>query len=343
MTYEFGLELFWYIIIIVSIICYAMLDGFDLGTGVIHLFAKTDFERRVFLNAIGPVWDGNEVWLIIVVGGLLAGFPYAYATLFSGLYTPLIILIFALIFRAVAIEFRSKHASKLWRNSWDTAFFLGSLVIALGVGVCLGNLISGLPLDQNMDYQGSFKQYLNPYALLVGVLTLSLFIMHGIIYLVMKTEDELHDKLRAWITPAMIFFIICYAVTTMVTLIYQSHMTDRFRDHPYLFILAFFNILAIANIPREISKKNDGWAFISSCANIAFLMIIFAVGTFPNLIRSSVNTEEWSITAFNAGASTTTLTVLLIIVAIGVPLVIAYGIWIYHIFRGKVKIDHMSY
>jgi len=340
-----GLEIFWYIVIVACITCYAMLDGFDLGVGALHLFAKKDIDRRIFLNAIGPVWDGNEVWLVVLVGALFAGFPFAYATLFSALYLPLYGLVCGLIFRAVAIEFRSKVAHQSWRRVWDVLFFIASVIIALGVGIALGNLIHGLPLDENHDYQGGIiLSFFHPYAILVGVLTLSAFMMHGAIYLVMKTEGELQAKLTRWITPTIVFFIMAYAVTTLVTLIYQEHMVVRMRERPYLFVIVLLNILAIASIPHQTLKGRHGWAFLSSCANIGLLLVLFAVGTFPDLVRSNMNPETNGLNIYNSSASPTTLTVLTIIVAIGIPLVIAYGFYIYKIFHGKVKIDeHMSY
>jgi cytochrome d ubiquinol oxidase subunit II len=339
-----GLDVFWYVIVISAVTFYAVLDGFDLGVGALHLFVKKDEERRVFLNAIGPVWDGNEVWLVILIGGLFAGFPEAYATLLSAFYIPFTILIAGLIFRACAIEFRSKMPSPIWRNTWDVLFFLASLIIAFVIGVALGNLIHGIPLNENHDYVGGiFLSFFTPYAILTGILVISLFMMHGAIYLVMKTEGHLEEKLKSWVNPTIIFFIMTYAITTMVTLIYQTHMTDRIRERPYLFPLVLINVLAVANIPREISKGNTGYAFISSCANMASLLVLFAVGSFPMLIRSSLDPVANSLTVFNAAASEPTLVVLAIIVAIGLPLVIAYGYFIYRVFRGKVTVDHMSY
>lgn len=344
MTVTYGLELFWYIVIIASICNYAMLDGFDLGVGCLHLLARKDEERRIFLNAIGPVWDGNEVWLVVVIGAFLAGFPLAYATLFSSFYIPFTILITGLIFRACAIEFRSKVQSLAWRKTWDFLFFLASLIISYAVGIALGNLIYGIPLNATFDYTGgAFLDFLHPYALLTGTLVFSLFLMHGAIFLSMKTEGELHKKITQWINPTIIFFIITYSITTLVTLIYLPYMAERFRERPYLFIFVIMNMLAIANIPREVNRKKMGLAFLSSCANIFFLMILFALGTFPWLIRSTVETETHSITVTNAAATAMTLKVLSVIVAIGIPLVIAYGFYIYHIFRGKVRIDHTSY
>jgi len=341
---EYGFMVFWYIVVMASIVCYAMLDGFDLGVGALQMCVKKDEERRIFLNAIGPVWDGNEVWLVIVVGALFAGFPYAYATLLSSFYIPISILVFALIFRAVAIEFRSKQAKSWWRNSWDFLFCLASIMIALIVGMALGNFIEGIPLDENFHYTGTWlTTFTQPYPILVGILTLSLFMMHGAIFLVMKTDNELQEKLIRWVRPTMIFFLIAYAVTTMVTLIYQSHMVDKLRERPYLFIIALANMLVIANIPRMIHKKRFGWAFLSSCGNIALLLILFAVGIFPDLIRSSINPEEFSLTITNSTSSLKTLQVLTVIVAIGLPLVFAYGFYVYRLFRGKVHLDHSSY
>ena len=169
------LQIFWFVIIMASVMLYAMLDGFDLGVGILNLFNRSDTERRICLNAIGPVWDGNEVWLVILAGGLFAGFPGAYATLMSAFYLPSTILIAGLIFRAVAIEFRSKRPGRVWRLTWDICFFLGSLTIAFGVGVVLGNLISGIPLNDQYDYVGSMWCFFHPYALLLGATAVSCF------------------------------------------------------------------------------------------------------------------------------------------------------------------------
>jgi cytochrome d ubiquinol oxidase subunit II len=341
---EYGFMVFWYLVIIASVIFYAMLDGFDLGVGALHLFASHDEERRIFLNAIGPVWDGNEVWLVVLIGGLLAGFPLAYATLLSAFYIPLTCLVFALIFRAVAIEFRSKTPMRWWRKLWDILFFLASVGIALAVGMALGNLIQGIPLDQNHDYAGHFVlTFFRPYAMLVGILTLALFTMHGTIYLVMKTEGYLQEKVMSWVRPAMIFFIMTYAIATVCTLIYQTHMVNNIRERPFLLLFALANMFIIANIPREIHKKNYGVAFVCSCLNIAMLLVLFAIGTFPDVIRSSIQPETNSISIVAAAASLKTLKVLAVIVAIGLPFVFGYGFFIHRLFRGKVKLDKMSY
>lgn len=338
------LQLFWYVAFILLLIGYTILDGFDLGVGMLQYIAtRDDKERRLMLNSIGPVWDGNEVWLVTAGGALFAGFPAVYATLFSALYLPLMALLCALIFRAVAIEFRSKQPMRWWRMTWDVLFAVASFSIALGLGVSLGNLVRGIPLDANEEFIGSLQDFFNPYALLVGVMTVALCAMHGIIYLVMKTEGFLHDKLREWINPSIIFFIICYAATTMATLIYMPHMTERMRNNPLFFLIALASMVSIANIPREIQRGNDGKAFISSCANIFFLLLLFALGLFPVMLRAINNPEAYSLTVYNSSSSEMTLKIMLLFALIGIPLVIAYTVAIYWIFRGKVKLESTSY
>jgi cytochrome d ubiquinol oxidase subunit II len=336
------LAVIWYIVLGVSVVAYTVLDGFDLGVGILNFFTKKDQERRIFLNSIGPVWDGNEVWLVIVGGALLAGFPVVYASLASGFYTLVMLLLAALIFRAVAIEFRSKEASLRWRFFWDFVFSVSSLIIAFGVGLVLGNLVEGLPINEKGDFVGSLPLFFRPYAILVGLTSVALFTMHGSIYLVMKTEGALHDRLRKWSTRSMILFAIMYFFLTVATLIYMPHMAERFKDMPWLIVIAGLAALSFANIPREFTKGNDGWAFLSSCSLIGLLVLIFGIGTFPRLIVSCLD-PAYSLTIFNTCSSKLTLTVLLIIVAIGIPLVLAYGTCIYRIFRGKVKIGPTSY
>ncbi|HOZ09115.1 MAG TPA: cytochrome d ubiquinol oxidase subunit II, partial [candidate division Zixibacteria bacterium] len=315
---------------------------FDLGVGALHLFTHTDEERRVMINAIGPVWDGNEVWLVTGGGALFAAFPEVYATAFSGFYVPFMLLLFALILRAVAIEFRSKRASHAWRRTWDVSFTAASLLGSLLIGVALGNIAWGIPLGPGYEYLGSFWDLLNPYALLVGVTTVALFMMHGAIYLTLKTEGAIHDKVRGWINNTIIFFIICYATTTMATLLFVPHMTDNIRNDPVLFVLPLLNMLAIANIPREIHHGHDFRAFLSSAAAMFFLLVLFGVDMYPRLILSSPLTEH-SLTIWNAASSDRTLGIMGIIALIGLPLVLTYTITIYWVFRGKVRLDRSSY
>jgi len=339
---NFDLNSIWFILVGVLFTGYAMLDGFDLGIGALHLFTRKDEERRVMLNSIGPVWDGNEVWLVTGGGALFAAFPNAYATVFSGFYLALILLLFALIFRGVAIEFRSKQPMYWWRQMWDIGFAAGSILSALLIGVAMGNIAYGIPIGPDGEFAGSFFSLLTPYPLLLGVTTVALFMMHGAIYGLMKTEGELHDKLRRWAMNAIIFFVVCAAITTMATLLYVPHMAERIKDHPWLFSIALANMLAIANIPREFYHGRDWYAFLSSCATMLTLMALFGINQYPYMVYSQPNPEN-SLTIYNAASSHKTLGVMLVIAGIGVPAVLAYTTCIYWIFRGKVKVDRMSY
>lgn len=337
------LQFIWFSIFVVLLTGYAILDGFDLGVGMLHLFGGNDKERRLILNSIGPVWDGNGVWLVTAGGALFAGFPPVYATVCSSFYFPVMILLTGLIFRATAIEFRSKQPGGLWRWSWDILFTIASFIIAFTLGVVIGNLIVGIPLDTQGEFIGTFKDILHPYSILIGTMTVALFLMHGSIYLVMKTEGELHEKLRKRVNPSIIFFIMCYAVCTVATLVYYPYMAKILKERSELFILAFINMLLIANIPREISKGRDGRAFLSSCGNIICLLGLYGIGTYPNAIRAINDPENLSLTIYNSSSSEKTLNILLLIALIGVPLVVTYTIVIYRIFKGKVKLDPTSY
>jgi len=336
------LNTIWFILVGVLFSGYAILDGFDLGVGALHLFTRTDTERRIMINAIGPVWDGNEVWLVTGGGALFAAFPEVYATAFSGFYLAFMLLLVALIFRAVAIEFRSKQPGRRWRQMWDGSFAVSSIVSSLLIGVALGNVAWGIPLTERHEFAGSFLSLLHPYALLVGVTTVALFMMHGAIYTVMKTDGELQAKVRGWVNNTIIGFIICYVTTTMATLLYVPNMTDTIKRHPVLFLLALLNMLAIANIPREIHHGREFHAFLSSCAAMLALLALFGIGMYPNLIFSNPAPAN-SLTVYNAASSPQTLGIMLVIALLGMPLVIAYTVSIYWIFRGKVKLTASSY
>lgn len=338
-----SLEFGWFTIFVLLLTGYAILDGFDLGVGMLHLFAKKDEERRIMLNAIGPVWDGNEVWLVTGGGALLAGFPDIYATMLSGFYIPVMALLSGLIFRAVSIEFRSKRPMAWWRWTFDFFFSFGSLLIAFILGLIMGNLIRGIQVDATKEFVGTLGDLFHPYAYLMGIMVITLFAMHGSIYILMKTEGELHDKMRIRAQGCIILFIIVYAVTTMTTLIYMPHMIQAFHERPFFFGVAVVNLLAVANIPREINAGRDARAFISSCVNIICLLALYAIGTYPNVIRSIDHPDTLSLTVYNSASSPLTLKILFLFAFIGMPLVIAYTIAVYYIFRGKVKLTSHSY
>ncbi|PIS01121.1 MAG: cytochrome d ubiquinol oxidase subunit II [Chlamydiae bacterium CG10_big_fil_rev_8_21_14_0_10_35_9] len=336
-------EVLWYFVIGTSIVMYTILDGFDLGVGILHLFGKSDQDRRIFLNAIGPVWDGNEVWLVVIIGGLFAGFPGAYASLFSGFYSLFMIFIAVIILRAVAIEFRSKREGKAWRLFWDIVFSFASICFAFTLGLTFGNILQGIPLNSSFEYEGAFSHFFRPYPVLIGFTAIAILSMHGATFLFMKTEGELHKNLKRWVMPTIIVFAVLYILTTITTINYLPYMTQNLKEYPILFVFPAIALLAIASIPLFVKRDRDGYAFIASSLAITFLLVTAFSGIYPNLIRSSINPVENSVTLMNSSSSDFTLKILLTIAAIGVPLVLSYGIWVYHIFRGKVTLDHTSY
>ena len=332
----------WFVLVGVLFTGYVILDGFDLGVGSLHLFTKTDEERRLMLNAIGPVWDGNEVWLVTGGGALFAAFPEVYATVFSGFYLAFVLLLFALIFRGVAIEFRSKRPEAWWRQTWDILFSVGSILSSFLIGVATGNIVWGVPLDVDHEFAGTFLGLLNPYSLLLGVTAVALFTMHGAIYVVMKTEGEMEARARGWIRNTIIFFILSYVITTFATLLYIPRMTKPLQDHPWLFIVPLAAILAIANVPREIHLGREFRAFLSSCGAMIALMTLFGIGMYPNLVFCHTDVAN-SLNIYNSASSQKTLGIMFVIACIGVPIVLTYTICIYWIFRGKVKLEPTSY
>ncbi len=342
MIFSFDLPSIWFLLVGALFMGYAVLDGFDLGVGALHLFARGDTERRLMINSIGPVWDGNEVWLVTAGGALFAAFPEVYATVFSGFYLAFMAFVFSLIFRAVAIEFRSKQPMAWWRGAWDVSFSLASVVGSILVGVALGNIARGIPLAADHEYTGTFLGLLNPYALMVGVTTLALFTMHGNIYVLLKTEGALQDRARRWVRWTIGAFVCLYVSTTLVTLFTQTHMVRPFEQQPLFAVVPFLTLLAVANIPREVVRGREFRALLSSAAAMLGLLSLFGIGLYPNLVFSTSNPAH-SLVVYNASSSTRTLTIMLVIAGIGMPLVLTYTIAIYRIFRGKVKLTENSY
>lgn len=321
---------------------YAILDGFDLGAGALHLFFRKEESRRIALNAIGPVWDGNEVWLVIGGGALFAGFPVLYASLFSGMYIPFMLFLFFLIFRAVSIEFRGKEPMRWWRRTWDVSYSVASIMLAFLLGVVLGNVLLGMDIGPNYEYQGHWLEFLNPYALLVGVVTLALFSMHGAIYLIMKTEGRLYEKVARLLQRAIVFFVVSFLIMTLYTLLYIPHLSDQFKQSPALFIVPLLAFLSIANIPRLASKQRYRQAFFFSALTVSLLLVIVAVELYPVLLISTLD-EAYNITVYNAAASDKSLGIMLTFAAIGTPLVLSYTAFVFWTFRGKVELDETSY
>jgi cytochrome d ubiquinol oxidase subunit II len=333
----------WGVLLGVLLIGYAILDGFDLGVGILHpLVPRTDREKRITLNSIGPLWDGNEVWLVTFGGALFAAFPEAYASAFSGFYLAFMALLFALIFRAVSIEFRSKVASARWRSAWDIGFSASSFLATFLFGVAVGNVMRGIPLDARGDFAGSFAGLLNGYALLTGLFAVSLFAMHGAVFLYLKTEGELQERVRVWFWRAFFAFVALYLAASVATWIAVPEAVANFEHAPWLWIVPVLNALAVANIPRAMHRGRPGYAFVSSAATIAALVFLFSVAMYPYLLRSLPEPGH-GLTLFNAASSPKTLGIMLGIAGLGMPLVLTYTVIIYRTYRGKVVLDEHSY
>ncbi len=339
---QLDLNHLWFALMGVLLAGYAILDGFDLGVGIMHLFVRTDRDRRILMNSIGPLWDGNEVWLVTFGGAMFAAFPHVYATVFSGFYLAFMLLLFALISRAVSIEFRSKRDSRAWRRTFDVGFSVASGLATLLFGVATGNAIKGMPIGADMEYQGSFFDLLGPYPILIGLFTLSLFAMHGSIYLYLKTEGELQQRIHGWMWKTFFVFAFFYAVSSIVSVVTIPSATHNFETFPLAWVIVLLNVLAVANIPRAIHQQRPGYAFLSSCCTIAALVFLFGMALYPNLCASSLD-PAWNLTIYNAASSPKTLGIMAIIAALGMPFVLAYTGIIYWVFRGKVQLGQFSY
>jgi cytochrome d ubiquinol oxidase subunit II len=330
-----ALQLTWFVLIGVLLCGYTVLDGFDLGVGCWHLFGRDDRERRLYINAIGPVWDGNEVWLLTGGGALFAAFPPVYASVFSGFYLALMLVLVGLILRAAAIEFRSQVENPSWRRAWDIAFTVGSVVPALLFGVALGNVVQGVELDAAGNYVGGFFALLNPYSLLVGATGLVMFAVHGALFLAARLDGELADRARTWASRSWIAFMVLFVVTTGWTL--AAHVRGSL---PMAITASSMAVLCLVASGLLNRRGADLAAFLSS--SFAMLWIWGGVGAtlFPNLVPAS-NDPGRSLTIANASSSSTTLTVMLVIALVGMPLVIGYTAVIYRIFlRGPLNADH---
>ena len=330
------LQTIWFILVTVLFTGFFVLEGFDFGVGILHPFMSSDDrERRAVINTIGPFWDGNEVWLITAGGAMFAAFPEWYATLFSGFYPALLLMLVALIMRGVAFEFRSKHDNPAWRSFWDWSIFAGSAIPALLWGVALANFIRGVPIDQSMNYTGGFFNLLNPYALVCGLASLCIFTLHGAVFLTLKTTGILRER-------AMNLAKKVWAPATLLSLaftIYTFIETDLFRRlglNPG--IIPVFSVLALLSVIVLLRRNASGWAFTMTAVAIAFSTVTIFMGLFPRVLVSSLN-PEWSLTIYNSSSSDYTLGIMTIVAAIFVPIVLVYQGWSYWVFRQRVTPD----
>jgi cytochrome d ubiquinol oxidase subunit II len=328
------LNTLWFIVITVLFTGFFILEGFDYGVGILLPFlGKNDRERRAIINTIGPVWDGNEVWMITAGGALFASFPHVYATLFSGFYLVLVLILLALIIRGVAFEFRSNRDDKRWRSGWDWALFTGSLIPALLWGVAVGNLMRGFAVEADMNYYGGLLPLLNLYSLLGGSVFLSLFTMHGASFLRLKTEGEIAQRAQKVAFTAWIVTL----VTTVAFLIWTFFGTDILtKPGVNGLIPAILAAISLIAAGWFLTKKQPGRAFLSGVLTIALATVMVFTGLFPRLIISTLN-PDWSLTIYNASASAYTLRVMSIVAAIFVPIVLIYQGWTYWVFRKRIK------
>ena len=336
------LETIWFILWGVLWAVYFMLDGFDLGLGTLLPFiAKDDRDRRVIYNAMGPFWDGNEVWLITAGGATFAAFPVAYAVMFNSLYSALLLLLFALIVRGVSFEFRNKVDSPGWRTLWDFCLFIGSFLPALLLGVAFANIFEGLPIDGNGNFQGGFFTLLNPYGIAGGVLFVVAFVVHGANWLAAKSEGEIHERAASVAKKMWPVFL----VVTVLFLAYTYVATDLFDNYfkyPYLWMIP---LLAVAGmlISRGSMGSGNWWrAWMGSSLAILGITFFGVAGLYPRLLPSSID-PAFSVTAFNGSSSQLTLKIMLGVALIMVPIVIAYQTWVYIFLRGKITDEELEY
>lgn len=335
------LESLWFALIAVLFIGFFFLEGFDFGVGMLARFlGKNDTERRVVINTIGPFWDGNEVWLITAGGAMFAAFPNWYASLFSGFYLALFFMLIALIGRGVAFEFRSKLESLKWRNVWDWVIFFGSLLPPFLWGVALANLMRGVPIDASQNFVGNFWDLISVYSVLAGVSMVLLFLLHGSMFIALKTTDEIKGRaekfalrIGKWTSVIMfIFVVMSYFETEM--------FTGQGINPGSIPILAGICLLSVHFF---VKAGMNGWGFIMTGATIILSTITVFICLFPNVMISSLN-PEWSLTIYNTASNAYTLKVMTIVAVTFVPIVIAYQTWNYWVFRKRVSVkDHLDY
>ena len=333
----------WFALFIVIIAGYLILDGFDMGVGILLVpVARTDVERRTFLNSIGPVWDGNEVWLVLGGGVLFAVFPLAYASLLSGMYTAFMLLLLVIILRTVALEFRSKEESPRWRSTWDVVFGLASLGLAVMLGIAFGNVVAGVPIDANGNMPASLIGLLSPFALLVGVTTAAMFSMQGGIYLLLKTEGELHDRIARIVPRIMAVFFVLNSLVVVAMVMFEQEITVRYTTDIWPVIFPAAALLALVGAWWMVRRGEAFRAFLFSSATIGLLLVSGGIGLYPNLIISTID-PAYNLTIFSAAAADNTLVVALVIALIGMPFVLLYTGGVYYIFRGKTVVDTHGY
>jgi cytochrome bd ubiquinol oxidase subunit II len=332
-------QIIWFILWGTLWAVYFMLDGFDLGAGILHNFiARNEADKKTILRTFTPFWNGNEVWLITAGGATFAAFPGTYALMFSYLYSALLLILFALILRGVAVEFRGKLENKKWKKYWDIGIFVGSLLPALLFGVAFGNIFQGLPMD-SQGYHGSLIGLLNPYGLLTGILFVVMFLVHGAIWIAIKTNGDLSD--RASVLSGKLWYL--FLVLAVIFLIHTAFATDlysNFLEAPILIVMPLLAVISLLGVKFLLLRQKHLSAFYSSCLVILTIIFTGVIGLYPNLIPSSID-KNFSLTIFNSSSSAYTLKLMTIVALIFVPIIIIYQILMYRLFRQKLIPDQV--
>lgn len=332
------LNVIWFILVCVLFSGFFLLEGFDYGVGIwTPILGKTDVQRRQMINSIGPVWDGNEVWMITAGGAMFASFPHVYATLFSGFYLALFLMLAALICRGVAFEFRSKSPNRGWRKTFDYAIFFGSLIPALLWGITVGNLIKGTPIDETMTYVGSFFDLLSPYTILCGITFVLVFMYHGALYACIKTAGEISERSRAAALVVGVLTVLGAIVLGIASYVLTDMFNSQLALLAYILALVFFLISWIVT-----RRRRPKTGFLLSCLTVIMVTVAYFAGLFPRIMVSSLN-PEWSLTITNASSSPYTLALMTVVACVFVPIVLAYQIWVYYTFRKRVGEKDLHY
>lgn len=327
----------WFVLIAVLWIGYFVLEGFDFGVGMLlGVLGRTDTERRVLINTIGPLWDGNEVWVLVAGGATFAAFPEWYATLFSGFYLPLFLILVALIFRNVAFEYRAKRDEAAWKKRWDTAIVLGSLVPALLWGVAFGNIVRGVPIDADKEYVGTFFDLLNPYALLAGLVTASLFLTHGAVFLALKTRGEV--RVRARRTALQVGPLAALLAVVFLGWTYAERSDARHIE--WFVVAAVVAAVALVAALAAALRGREGWAFAGTAVAIGLAVAALFVALFPEVMPSSLD-PAWSLTTENASSTPYTLRIMTWVAVLFTPVVIGYQTWSYIVFRRRIGVGNI--
>ena len=342
------MELLWFIIIALMLVVYVVLDGFDIGAGVVHLFvAKTNRERQMVLRAIGPVWDGNEVWLLAAGGTLYFAFPLLYASSFSGFYLPLMMVLWLLMLRAIGIEFRSHISTQVWRNFFDGVFAGSSILLAIFFGAALGNVVRGVPLNPDGYFfealwtnwrVGSQPGILDWYTVLAGVVALVTLAMHGAAYLAMKTEDEVNERARRIMTLLWPAQLAVTFLSLLATIAIQPRWDDNYRLHPIGLLIPVIVFASLAGLLRFHVARQEKKAFLCSATYITAMLGGAAFALFPYVLPASTD-PAYSLTVYNTAAGAHGLRVGLVWWSIGMVIAIAYFVFVYRMFRGKVRLE----